>query len=131
MENTVSLDTDILIDILRNDPETIEWFKKNIDNYSFSTSVINLFELYTGAYKSVDADKKIKDIEELSQKLIIIDLKHKDSHLAGKIKALLEEKGMILETRDILIGSIALSNNLHLKTNNKKHFSRIEGLKLV
>ena len=49
----------------------------------------------------------------------------------GKQKAILEKKGNIVEFRDILIGSVALMEGFSLKTNNMKHFERIEGLRLV
>ncbi len=131
MGNILFLDTDILVDILRNDFKTINWIKENEDRYEFAISVINLFELYTGAFKSHDSETKLKDIEELYKKLKIFSFLLKHTKEAGKQKANLEKKGNIIESRDILIGSTALVEGFPIKTNNKKHFERIEGLEIV
>ena len=131
MEDTITLDTDILVDLLREIPETLIWIKEHKDKYELSTTIINVFELYAGAYKDVNVEKKVSDINELLQNLKILDFNLESAKISGKQKALLENEGLILDVRDLFIGSIALSNNIPLKTNNKKHFSRIQGLRLV
>jgi tRNA(fMet)-specific endonuclease VapC len=131
MGNTLFLDTDILIDLLRNKTEIVEWIKNNEKNYEFATSTINLFELYTGAFKSLDSEKKIKDVEELSEKLKVISFLSKHSKEAGKQRAELEKNGISIDSRDILIGSVALVEESSIKTNNIKHFERIKGLRIV
>lgn len=131
MEDTLVIDSDVLVDLLRNKVDTINWFKENKDKFQFATTIINLLELYVGAYKSVNKDKEIKDILDLIERFTILDLTIECAEEAGKQRANLEKKGQILESRDILISSIVIKNNFPLKTNNKKHFSRISGLKLV
>ena len=131
MGNTLILDTSVLIDLLRNNIPTINWFKENEQNYEFATTVINLFELYTGAYKSTDSERKIKDVEELSKKLKIFSFLSQYSKEAGKQKAKLEKNGIIIDAGDLLIGSTAVVERLPIKTNNIKHFSRIEGLEII
>ncbi len=49
---------------------------------------------------------------------------------ASAIYASLKSTGKIISDADILVAGIAISNNLVLVTNNTKHFSRIENLKL-
>lgn len=131
MEDSICLDTDILIDLLRNNSETISWIKENKNNFKLVTTIISVFELFAGAYKAVNLKRKLKDIRELIEKLEILNISLEIAEEAGRQKAILEEKGINLDIRDLFIGSIALSNNFPLKTNNKKHFSRIEGLKLA
>jgi tRNA(fMet)-specific endonuclease VapC len=48
----------------------------------------------------------------------------------GHLKAELEEKGEPLDDLDLQIASIALSHNLPLATNNTRHFTRINQLRL-
>lgn len=48
------------------------------------------------------------------------------AELFGKIKATLKASGCLIEDFDILIASIAISNNCVLVTNNVRHFDRIE-----
>ena len=47
------------------------------------------------------------------------------------IKKELKSKGNIIEIRDIFIASTAINNNCILATFNKKHFSKINELKLL
>lgn len=131
MEDTVILDTDILIDLIREKPEIVAWIKEHELKDIFATTIINIFEIFYGAYKSVDSGKKLIIAEGLVERLKILDLSLESAKIAGKQKVILEEKGINLDIRDLFIGSIALSNNILLKTNNKKHFERIEGLKLA
>lgn len=50
---------------------------------------------------------------------------------AAKIYKDLKQKGLLIETEDLLIGATALRHNFKLATNNIKHFQRIEGLLLL
>lgn len=131
MEDSIALDTNILIDLLREIPETVKWIKEHEEEYRLVTTIINVFELYAGAYNDVNVEKKVSDIDKLLQNFKIIDFSIKCAKEAGKQKARLESQGQMIDRGDLFIGSIVLSNNLPLKTNNKKHFERIEGLELV
>ncbi len=124
------LDTDIIANFLRNKPEAIKWFNKN-KNERLATTTINLFELYYGAYKSKNPKRSLQEVNNLMSQLLILNLSVESANEAGRQFALLGKKGKIIEIRDILIGAIALAENFSLKTNNKKHFSRIKGLKLA
>jgi len=131
MEDTIILDTDVLVDLIREKSEIVKWVKEHEVIDILATTIINIFEIFNGAYKSVDSDKKLILAESLIERLKILDFDLESAKISGKQKALLEDEGLILDIRDLFIGSIALSNNLPLKTNNKKHFERIEGLRLV
>jgi len=130
MENSICLDTDIIAGLLRNKPEVVRWFKDNTDKELVTTSV-SLFELYHGAYKSNSSEKNLAAIDKLINRIKIIDFSRKAALEAGKQYARLEKEGNIIEFRDMFIGCIALVEGFSLKTNNKSHFSRIEGLKIL
>ena len=131
MENTVIVDSDILIDFLRKKQEIVEWINENKNKIRFTTTVINAFELYTGAYKSLNSDKKIKELDDFLETIEIFEFKTNYAKEAGKQRSKLEREGLTIDIRDLLIGVIALTKRIPLKTNNKKHFERIEGLRLV
>jgi|GEM_PF-2373774 len=50
----------------------------------------------------------------------------------GRLKSELKKSGLLVPDADLLIGSIALGNNLTLVSNNTQHFQRMTqyGLKL-
>lgn len=127
METQICLDTDFLINFLRNKKEEVEFIEENETRTIFSTTSINLFELYYGAYKSGSTENLLK-LEELQQRLRILPTSMEAMKKAGEILAVLEKKGQLLDFRDLLIGTIAITEKNSLKTLNKKHFLRIPHL---
>ncbi len=129
MESHICLDTDFLIDFLRSKPDAVKWVNDHERNHVLSTTIINLFELYYGAYKS--SSKNLRSVEQLSQRLLILNLSHESVKRAGEIKASLETIGQTLDFRDVLIGAVAALNGYAIKTRNVKDFSKTKELVLV
>ena len=131
MEDKICLDTDFLVDFLRNKKEAVEFIKKNEINKDLATTYINIFELYYGAYKSDKKQDNLKAITLLLNRIEILDFSNEAVKKAGEMLAKLEEEGKKIEFRDLFIGVIALVNNYSIKTNNVKHFERIEELNIL
>ncbi len=129
LENTICLDSDFLIDMLRGKEQPVIWMKENSDK-KFCTTTINLFELFYGAYKS-NSIKEIESCERLLETLIVFSVSPNSAKIAGKIAANLDKTGNKVDFRDIIIASISITENLKLKTNNQKHFENIKDLILV
>jgi len=129
MENSISVDTDILADILRNKPYAVEWAKKH-DEDDVCMTIISLFELYLGAYASHNPSKSKEKVDNLLETTRLLYLSKHSAEEAGKQLARLSKEGRTIEFRDALIGAIALTEKMPLKTNNKSHFQRIKGLSL-
>ena len=91
MENCICLDSDILIDLLRNKKETLEWLKENENKFIFATTIINVFELYAGAYNSENQEKRIKAVKKLIEKLKILNINLRIVEEAGKHYAKLKK----------------------------------------
>jgi len=130
MENKICLDTDFLVNFLRNKKEEVEFILLNESKALFATTFINLFELYYGAYKSEVKDN-IKNLEDLYFRLIILNLSKEAVKNAGEVLVELEKKGEPIDFRDLLIGCTAKTEGFCVKTNNKKHFQRIPGLIVI
>lgn len=128
MEN-ICIDTDVLVDFLRAEPEAIEFVMANELN-SLATTYINVFELYYGAMGSSSKERNLAAVDKLVSQLRILNLSRDSVREAGRILADLERKGMQIDFRDMLIGTIALAEGFSLKTKNIKHFSRIPGLRV-
>ncbi|MBS3113517.1 type II toxin-antitoxin system VapC family toxin [Candidatus Woesearchaeota archaeon] len=131
MENRICLDTDFLVNFLRNNKEEVEFIKKNEIDKDLATTYINLFELYYGAYKSSEKQNNLKAISLLLSRINILNFSNDSVKKAGEIFAKLEKEGKPIEFRDIFIGAIALINDYSIKTKNVKHFERIEGLNIL
>jgi len=123
------LDTNVCIYWLKGN-ELIEQkiLAVGIDNISIS--FINASELYYGAYKSQRVDINLAAVQQLTDRLNIIESDDSISEEFGKIKAALESFGMVIDDADIFIAACARVYGLTLVTNNAKHFRRIKGVKL-
>ncbi len=126
----ICLDTDFLVDFLRDKKEAVGFVANNEDTLTLCTTRVNLFELYYGAYKTGNP-ARIRAVDELQERWWILELSAFAVREAGKTGAFLEKNGTMIDFRDLLIGCIAKANGCVLKTNNKRHFERIQGLKIV
>jgi predicted nucleic acid-binding protein len=125
MESIV-LDTDILIDFLRNKREAV-LLVESLRNENLATTGINAFELFWGAYR---AKSQLESVEKLLNSIIMLNTTKESMREAGRITASLDSQGNQINVGDLLIAAICKVNNYTIATNNKKHFERIEGLKL-
>ena len=123
------LDTDIIIFWLKGSGKIEEKaVSVGLDRIAFS--IISKAELYFGAYNSQRVKKNIKNIQRVSQTLVMVTFDEIAAKNFGKIKSDLTKKGNIIPDADIMIASIAKANRLVLVSNNTGHFKRITGLKV-
>ncbi len=127
----VCLDTDIIIDFLRNDKTIISKvnFLKNKDISLFTTS-INSFELFKGVVNQENREKEKLGVLTFLSGVSLLNFNFSSSKKAAEIFNLLVSKGEIIELPDIMIAAICIENQEPLLTRNTKHFSKIPELKL-
>ncbi len=130
MADRICIDTNILIGFLRKDPVVTAWITSREKDCILATTMINSFELYSGAYSSANRSKNLRAVKELLSRVIVLHLTDVASEKAGQYYADLRAKGQSIEFRDILVGAIAASEGFRLKTSNVSHFSRMSGLVL-
>ncbi len=125
------LDSDILISYLRNKKKAVNAIFKLIeDNTPLTTTIINVGELYTGAYLSSQVAEDINVIEKLLDEFEILEYSKDDARVFGQVQASLIKSGNKIGKMDTIIGAIALNHNEILYTRNLKHFSKIPRLKI-
>ena len=129
----MGVDTTFIIDLFRGEDKAIKlledlWKKEE----RISTTVINLAELYRGAFSHSEVDEKIQEIEELKDLLVVLDMKAEGSKLYGRIYAELKKKGRMAKDRDILVSSIFLSfGEKEIVTRDKEHFRNISDIEVI
>lgn len=123
------LDTDICIYWLKG-RQSVKEKMLTIDASEIVISVITVAELYFGAYNSSKINQNIAIAEKFIQSLSIIGLSNDSLRKFGEIKADLRQRGTPVADFDLLIASIALTEDLILVSNNTRHYSRINNLKL-
>ena len=128
----VVIDTDILIDLLRNITKVVDPIREmEKKEYLLSTTIINAFELFHGAYKSKKHEENLASTKKLLKRLIILKMGLRSAQNAGRIYAELEAKGQPIGLRDAMIGAIALTTGYTLATRNVEHLQKIKGLNLM
>jgi tRNA(fMet)-specific endonuclease VapC len=124
VEGGLIVDTDILIDLLREKDYAVRLIKKLEEEVELATSAITVFELYRGAYKSQNQEKNLASVKGLLNTLRLLNTDEDSMEIAGKITARLEREGKMMDIRDLLIASIALVNDFGVVTNNTSILTR-------
>lgn len=125
-------DTDCLSNILKKAPsplllKKLETLPKDLQ---FTTS-INVSEIYFGAYRSRNRKKILKVYEnKVFPNVNILPFDTDSGKIYGRLKALLEKRGISKSEPDLRIAAIAIQHNMILVTGNKRHFINIPGLNM-
>jgi len=125
------LDTNVCIRLLnkRGHSQFIEKFAVRSPSDFRLCSVVKS-ELYYGAYKSSRRLQNLENLEQFFQQFESLTLDDTSARLAGQIRVSLDASGTPIGSNDLLIGAIALSQNLTLIPHNTREFSRIDGIQL-
>lgn len=127
----IFVDSNYVIDYLRGRTYTKELIEKIKSKESEAyISVATIFELYVGALLSDNQQNKLEDIASLLNWFNVVDINREIMFITAKIHVDLRMRGLTIEIQDILIAASAVSMNLPLLTNNKKHFKNIKDLRL-
>ena len=119
------LDTNIIIDYLRQYQPTIDNVNKRLDtDEDLSISIITIAEVYSGQSTfNVEAVQDIRDIIKYIRKMPITELIAKT---AGAIK-----RDYQTDLVDAIIAATAIVYDMTLITRNLKHFTNIPNLDLL
>ena len=126
----ICIDSDCIIDFLAGEKEAVDILNNYKDEVV--TTEVNAFEVFLGIYASKDINKKHEETAEAFFKSVEVINISGWGIKAAKIFAKLMRQGRALEQNDCLIAAIALANGCNsIITRNAKHFSRIEGIKVI
>ncbi|NJO98392.1 MAG: type II toxin-antitoxin system VapC family toxin [Pleurocapsa sp. CRU_1_2] len=124
------LDTNICIYIIKQKPpEVLQKFNAyNVGDIGLSA--ITVAELEFGVHKSQFPQRNQQALTQFLLPLQIVDFDNAAAVVYGKLRATLENRGMLIGSLDTLIAAHALSLQVTLITNNVKEFNRVPNLKL-
>jgi len=121
-------DTDVLVDFMDGEPETVRKIRDLLSNVTLSTTTLTLCELYRGVYLNKDYENESKKVDIIKNNFIIFTLDENSSKTFGIKNKELLTVGKLTQEIDLIIASICICNNLILITRNKKHFKNISEL---
>ena len=129
----VCLDTDVLIDYLRQPSDEVKRVMESVSEKKVSacTTSVNAFEIWLGAYLAPKNAELIRDTKGFFGQLEVVDFDYESSVEAGLVLADLRKHGKPIDIRDLFVGCVCKVSNMPLVTRNLKHYRRIRGLKVL
>src|SRR3989344_70615 len=126
VKETVVIDTDIIVDLLRKVEDAKKFFKR-IENNEIQAyfSIITELELFAGKTSQSAEEQKI--IDDLLSIMIRVDLDREIARKAGFMRRTYD-----LAIADSIIVATALSKNVKtIVTRNKKHFAKVKEIEVL
>ena len=120
-------DTDVLIDFLSASEPAAGHVRTELQNGNLATTVITRFELLSGARSA----RAIRAIGELLESIRTLELNSGAADRAAAVRRSLERKGSSIGMADSLIAGVVLTVSGVLLTRNRRHFDRVDGLRLA
>ncbi|NGM66838.1 type II toxin-antitoxin system VapC family toxin [Sphingobacterium sp. SGR-19] len=120
-------DTGIFIEHLRAKDKLSTTLYKIADGTDIYLSSVTLYELHMGATTL----EKVKDVETITESFITLPFTDQVAQKAAEIYHVLRKRNQMIEFRDIFIAATCLVHDLPIVTLNKKHFKRIDNLKIL
>jgi tRNA(fMet)-specific endonuclease VapC len=125
-----TFDTNILSYYIRGNEEIKNRLNKELsEGNHFIINPITYYEISRGLL-AINSPMKSQKFKELCQVFGILELSKRVLDIAAQNYAILRKKGELIEDADLFIAATCLVNDLVLITNNRRHFSRIDGLKI-
>jgi tRNA(fMet)-specific endonuclease VapC len=122
------LDTNICIALLNNNPKVVSTFNRKFSQCYLSTIVIS--ELYKGIYCSMQVEKNLETLAQLTALLPVEPFDLSAAIEFGMIQAELRQIGKPTGEIDALIAAAARSRADILVTNNVRDFENIFNLQI-
>ncbi len=124
------LDTDFLVAVLRGREDARRKMSELDGQGRHSTTSVNAFELFFGAYKSAQRGANLEKTQVLLERLDVLSFGLESSKQAAEILADLAAQGDSIDFRDAMIAGVAKTRGLPLVTRNRQHFARVRDLKV-
>ena len=125
------VDSDWAIHYMRDVQDVVYSLRERFP-HGVGMSIISLAELYEGLVGSTsphDAELNLQRLLDEVEEVVSLD--DAICREFARQRAQLRSAGNIIGDFDILIGSTAIVHGLTLLTNNRRHFERLPGLRIV
>lgn len=123
------LDTNIVIYVIKRRPlGVLKLFNRHAGQMCVSS--ITMAELMHGVEKSLRPDHNLRQVEDFTSRLLVLDYGSKAAAHYGDIRVKLERNGKSIGINDLHIAGHARSEGLMLVSNNLNEFERVDGLRL-
>ena len=126
----VMLDTNMCIHLIRQRSRSVlDRFTAYVPG-DVGVSTITVAELEYGVSKSARPSQNREALEQFLSPLEVAAFDREASRAYGRLRTLLERRGLPIGGMDLLIAAHALSADLLLATSNEREFRRVPGLRV-
>ena len=94
-------------------------------------SIVSMAELYQGVFFSTDPEGNERALHQFLTGIDVLPVDDAVCRIFARERGRLRAAGTPIGDFDLLIGSTAIRNNLTLLTDNRRHFERVQGLRIV
>jgi tRNA(fMet)-specific endonuclease VapC len=121
------IDTDWIIHYLNGHPDIVSRLNTLRDE-GCAVSVVSLAELYEGVYSSSNPAGNESALNDFLRGVTVLGIDDETCKIFGRHRGRLRAAGKMTGDFDLLIGSTGLRYELTVLTNNRRHFTPIDGL---
>jgi len=93
-------------------------------------SVLSLAEVYEGVYYSRNPAESERGLLAFLESVSLIGIDEETAKIFARERGRLRAAGMLIGDVDLFIAATALQHEVTLLTNNRRHFERIDGLRI-
>jgi tRNA(fMet)-specific endonuclease VapC len=119
-----------VIDYLNDREDIVQRLQELQHRAGLALSIISLAELYEGVSYSRAPEEDEAALQDFLRGVTLLNVDERTCQIFGKERGRLRAVGLMIGDFDLLIGATALRHNLTLLTNNRRHFERIDGLRI-
>lgn len=125
------VDSDWIIDHLHRRRAVVERYRE-LAPEGIGTSIICLGEVYEGMIGKPDQERQERDFEAfLADVEDVVPLDSQICRIFAAERQRLRSAGCTVPDLDLLIGATAVRHDLTLLSNNRRHFRRMRGLRMI
>lgn len=126
---TYLIDTDWLIDVYGGWPAPARTLDE-LHPQGLAVSIISYGEVFEGAFGDADTGARLADAYGLLSRFEVLQLSAPIMEIFGRNRSDMRQAGNRIADLDLLIGATAVHHGLVLLTRDRRHFTRIPGLRL-
>src|SRR5215211_2171279 len=123
------IDSDVIVNHLNGQRENIELLTELVDS-GLATSLMSYAEIYEGILWHYRPSNLESQFLTFLRWVRVLGFDEEMMRRFAAIRGRLRRNGTPLPDADLLIATTALHHDLTLVTRNRRHFERIDGLKL-
>ena len=128
----IILDADVIIRGENGNFDLIRWLRSR-PGEEFEIAAITVAELWHGVERATGIHKARRQqyLRTILDLLPVIAYTEQTAYEHARLWAKLESSGRMIGFYDVIVGATALERGSEVATFNRRHFSQIQGLKII